>query len=1171
VPCIACSAELPPTAGFCHVCGAPQRAHACASCAAELVPGAAFCSVCGTATAGEPVFAAAVAARPPVAAASERRLTSVLFADLVSYTTFSEQRDTEEVRDLLTQYFDVCSTVVKRYGGTVEKFIGDAVMAVWGVPSAHEDDAERAVRAGLELIAGVTTLGETLGLPQLALRAGVVTGEVSATVGATDQGMVAGDPVNTAARIQSAATAGELWVDANTRAMTAAAVTYTDAGEHLLKGKVEPVRLYRAGTVVASVGGSQRVDGLEAPLAGRDRELRLLKELFHATEESDRPRLVVLDGEAGVGKSRLGWEFEKYISGVQTEVAWHRGRCLSYGEGVSYWALTEAVRTRLGLLDEDAAAVVSENLGRVLAEIVPDAEERAWLQPRLASLMGEEAGDFLREDLFSAWTRFFERVGDDSDAVVLVIDDAQYADVGLLDFLEHLLANARTAIFVLLLARPELLETRPQLGGRRASVIRLEPLSAAAMGTLVDGLVDGLPASTREGLVARSEGIPLFAVETVRALIDQELVRPFEGRYVVTSGEDVDLSAMAAPASLHALVAARLDGLTADERRVVNDASVLGAAFTRERIAILCSDISDLDAVLAGLARKEILATDTDRFSAERGQYRFVQTVVRQVAYSTLARRDRKARHLAVADHLAGQSDRVDEVALVIAQHLLDAVEASTGEDRDVEALQQRAAELLVVAGDRACALGAYADGLRVFEAALEHLTGDLARGVVLEKAASAALPIGRDSEVIELASSAMTLFDAAGEPVLAGRVAAVYARACVLRGDSRSAVRIARERYTALDGTPGAERARTALGTVLCRALLARGEHAEAAVAAAESLYLAEQVGEPLELAAAMQNLVVQQFAHGSTRVGRAVLHELVEFTREHQLWRELMNSEVNLGLIMSATSLRSGIEHQRAALATARDHGLAQWPCWTNLSTALWRAGEWDSLDEILRDCSESEVTLDPGTAVILATVDAWRAEAGLQPWIADTEPGTGDDMNWLAWHELLLALRATADDDDVSGVAHARQAVTHVLSDAQLQDDFVNIWPTAVRLALAAGDNVVAADLVELVADAQPGLVSIPVRAHLQVLRGLLGVQTDRDPVAVEADLRAGIAALGEYGAVPARARAEEDLGSWLIGQGRNADAQPLLDAARSTYASLGATAWLARLEGRLGALR
>ena len=267
---------------------------------------------------------------------AERKVTSVLFGDLVGFTTLSETRDKEDVRELLSAYFAQCRQIVARYGGTVEKFIGDAVMAVWGVPAAHEDDAERAVRAGLELARSVESLGEELKVPGLALRVGIVTGEVAVTIGAEHEGMVAGDAVNTAARVQSVAEPGQVWVDETTRLLTSGAITYVDVGSHPLKGKADPVPLWAVRAVVAAIGGAQRADGLEAPLIGRARELRLVKELLHGVEETGRPALALVNGDPGLGKSRLAWEFEKYIDGLQVTYAWHSSRCpgLWRGRGV---------------------------------------------------------------------------------------------------------------------------------------------------------------------------------------------------------------------------------------------------------------------------------------------------------------------------------------------------------------------------------------------------------------------------------------------------------------------------------------------------------------------------------------------------------------------------------------------------------------------------------------------------------------------------------------------------------------------------------------------------------------------------------------------------------------------------------------------------------------------
>src|SRR3954451_2252703 len=470
VGCAACGGENEPDAKFCVDCGAalpPASPTGCPSCGAPASRGR-FCAECGGALTPEGGSRQPHDARSQAAPVSERRLTSILFGDLVGFTALAEGRDLEEVRDLLSRYFVASRTVIQRYGGTVEKFIGDAVMAVWGVPTTHEDDAERAVRAGLDLVDRVNGLADELGIQGLTMRVGVVTGEVAVTLGADGEGMVAGDAVNTARGVQTAAAPGSVWVDDATYSLPSAAVAYSDAGEHLLKGKTLPVRLHEARAVVAAVGGAQRVDGLEASFTGRDRELRLVKELFEATVEDRRSRFVLVAGVAGMGKSRLGWEFEKYIDGLRGVVRWHRGRCLSYGDGVAFWALAEMFRSRLDQSETDSEAELRAKLDGGLSQWVGDEQERAWLRPRIAVLLGMETHTFPRDDTFAAWTIFLERVASGAEVVVLLVEDLQYADDGLLDFLDHAVETARCPLFVLGLARPELLERRPDAGtGRR--------------------------------------------------------------------------------------------------------------------------------------------------------------------------------------------------------------------------------------------------------------------------------------------------------------------------------------------------------------------------------------------------------------------------------------------------------------------------------------------------------------------------------------------------------------------------------------------------------------------------------------------------------------------------------------------------------------------------------
>ena len=587
--CRVCAAVSEDGQIFCEECGTSLNA-VCPSCGAPTTPGKRFCGACGAALLGSTGSRRAAAAPTPadvapVASATEpvaeRRVCSVLFCDLVGFTPLSESRDPEEVRELLSRYFEVARTVIGRYGGAVEKFIGDAVMAVWGAPSAAEGDGERAVRAALELVDAVAQLGREVGADGLKARAGVVTGPVAVTVGAAGQGMVAGDAVNTAARVQAAADPGTVLIDEGTRRVAEAAITFVSAGEHVLKGKAEPVRLWRATRVVGGTGGSQRIDGLEAGFVGRDAELRLVKELFHACEQRRTPRLVSVTGAAGVGKSRLGWEFRKYIDGLLVTVWWHQGRCLSYGDGVAFWALGEMVRQRFQIAEEDSSVVAAEKLSLGLEQWFADPAERAYVGPRLAQLLGVGYGETTtvlgREELFAGWRLFFERLAV-SGPLVLVIEDLQHADAGLLDFEEHLLDWARDVpIYVLTLTRPELETHRAGWGtGRRNSTaFPLDPLDDAAMDALLDGLVPGMPTVGRTAVAGRAEGIPLYAVETVRMLIDRDVVQPTDGVYRLVG----DVGELSVPATLQSLLAARLDALDPDERRLVADAAVLGGTF----------------------------------------------------------------------------------------------------------------------------------------------------------------------------------------------------------------------------------------------------------------------------------------------------------------------------------------------------------------------------------------------------------------------------------------------------------------------------------------------------------------------------------------------------------------------------------------------------------------
>ncbi|MFI5254490.1 MAG: AAA family ATPase, partial [Candidatus Limnocylindrales bacterium] len=525
--CASCGTENRADRRFCRNCGL-ALASACAVCGAANEPGDRFCGNCGSALAaiaatGE-VATALNAPDATSVATTERRFVSVLFLDLVGFTALTESRDPEDVQALQRRYFQAAREVVGRYGGTVEKFIGDAVMAVWGTPVAHEDDADRAVRAALDLVDSVAQLDT--GAPELRLRAraAVMTGETAVNLGAAGQGMVTGDLVNTAARLQGAAEPGQVLVGDATRRATEAAIRYESVGDHQLKGKSEGVAAWRAIAVLAGRGAVGRADVLEPPFVGRDTEFHLLKELLHAAGRERRARLVSIVGVAGIGKSRLVWELEKYIDGIEEAIYWHQGRSPAYGEGVAFWALGEMVRQRAGIAETESPNVARERLDAALAEYVPNVEERAWLGPRLAALIGlEEMPATERADLFAAWRTFFERVSERGTAV-LVFEDLQWADQGVFDFVESLLEWSRShPLLIVTLARPEVFERRPSWGAgqRNFSGLHLEALPNGAIRDLLAGLAPGIPEALIARVVARAEGVPLYAVETVRMLIGE--------------------------------------------------------------------------------------------------------------------------------------------------------------------------------------------------------------------------------------------------------------------------------------------------------------------------------------------------------------------------------------------------------------------------------------------------------------------------------------------------------------------------------------------------------------------------------------------------------------------------------------------------------------------------
>jgi len=899
ISCSHCGAETPAGHPYCIACGAALL-RVCPVCGEEVAPNARFCHHCGSALGGP----STAATTEDVIELTERRLVTVLFADLVGFTGRSEQQDPEETAAFLASFFARARDVIHRFGGLVEKYVGDAVMAVWGARTANEDDAERAVRAALELPDVVAKLAAEAGDPGINLRVGVLTGEAAVRSGGNEStGMIVGDLVNSAARIQQTAAPGTVVVGESTYRAASGAIAFAPAGTPQLRGRRTGIATWRALRVVAERGGRGRASALEPPFVGRRDELELLKDLLGGVNREGRARIVWVVGEVGIGKSRLVWELQKWTDGLAESIYWNQGRSLSYGsEGVAYQAISDMLRRRIGVTETDGDDVVASSLQTSLELFVADGAERGRIGPWLAALLccGPAPGGE-RTELDAAIRTYLAGMTAQAPAV-LVFEDLQWADSGMLDFVEQLpdwLPDA--PMLILALARPELLERRAAAASRRGAVmLRLAPLPNDDMAALVTGILGPLSPELSGAIVDRAAGIPLYAVELARALMGQGLVTQVDG--VMTAHDD--LASIAIPETLQSLIGSRIDRLAPADRALLQDAAVLGHNFTAAGLAALTGrNELEIGRRLASFVEQELVEPVRDPRSPRRGGYRFVQELVREVARNRMSREVRRARHVAAAEYVASLGG--PDQAVIAADHYLYAL-AVTPEGTEAESLRRRASDVIAVAMDRAAELYAHEEvlslGQRLVDLGLD-LPVELEMSTEQRMAVAASALVRR----VEAESHAGRMVELARRSGDVTSVRRAVGLAALVDLDSQRSDRAVGLLERELEGVEdlAATPELASLGGLLARAQLLLGRFPEAlaaaerALVAAERFHLAPVVGDVLVTRASIIGV------QGRTIEARLLLESLIEFAKRHDLTALALRAYINLGAVVPQSEL--------------------------------------------------------------------------------------------------------------------------------------------------------------------------------------------------------------------------------------------------------------------------
>ncbi len=1128
---------------------------ACPSCGFEYEGTFKFCPECATPL-GTPT-------RP---LAEERKVVTSLFCDLVGFTATSESADPEDVDKMLAAYFAMARNQIEGYGGVVEKFIGDAVVGVFGVPAAHEDDPERAVRAGLQICEDAEALVSVAGAP-LRLRVGINTGEALVRLGvsaASGEGFLTGDAINTASRIQSVAPEMGVAVGLSTYEVTAQVFEYEELEPASLKGKAELVRIFHAKNPLARFG-TDLTRTHDTPFIGREIDLALLKGIFDKTVAANSPQLVNVVGEPGLGKSRIVAELFGYIDTKTDLITWRQGRCLPYGEGISFWALGEIVKAHAGILESDAPDVATAKLDAVL----PEGEEHAWFRQRLLPLLGIEANSQAeREELFTAWRRFLEHIAE-HDPTVLVFEDLHWADDAMLAFLEHLADRAEAVpLLVVGTARPELFERHSDFGSgmRNVNTISLAPLSEDETARLVSALLETtvIPAELQQPILDRAGGNPLYAEEFVRLLRDKDLVVKKGASWELREGAEVPF-----PDSVQALIAARLDTLTPDTKSMLADAAVVGKVFWAGAIAAMGErDLTEVTDTLRELSRKELVRPARRSSIEGEAEYAFWHVLARDVAYGQLPRASRATRHVAAARWIESKApERVEDLADVLAYHYSTALELSraAGEHEHAKELEPPALKFLSLAGERALGLDTAAALANLERALALAPSGHSARPEALTRFGEAAFHAGRYAEAGEVFEEAVASYLAGGDVPAAATTMFLLGRVLSALGDPRTWT-LPAEALALLEPLPPCPELVGALTEVAAvESLQARSQdgirYADRAVALAEELHLDRP-----PRAIGYRGLARLDLGD---RGGIEDIREAISLATESGQGHEAALLYYNLGVsMMPLEGPAPTLEIAQEGMTFARARGL------TGILdglTRLWAGALADSgrIDEALAIYSEIADQVSEEDVWDLVQLRATEAQlltirgqadqvADSLDWLETTSRGFGDAEMVVIGLVASAAARAGLGQGDEAASLLAEIEETPGARDTQTYPNMIDLM---VRVAMVTGDRELAERLVEGSKPRNP----LAERARLMANATLAEVRGDlREAADVFGQLTSGPEALG---LVYDEALALLGQGRCLLGLSRPTEATPVLQRASEIFARLKAAPALAETDALL----